>query len=432
MTTVLDPATGPGFDPAADPERTGRKGASQAVRGHISGMPRQFWYLWWGQLVNKTGGVVQPFLSIYLTVHLSKSVSQAGLFLTLLGIGGLASQLIGGVLSDRYGRRFVLIGGMVAASISLMALGFARSDLTLALFCLAVGVTNDLYRPASSAALADIIPPSQRVRAYGLMFWAINLGFAIATILGGAIASHTYQGLFVFDSLTCLAYGVILWRGFPETQSSTARALSRQASGRFDFLIAFRDRQMAILIGLIIASSTVYMQAYLTLPIVMTRHGLGPQVYGAVAAVNGVLIVLLQPVVVTRTAHLPRISILVTSEILMGFGFGATRLCGSSAWGYAASVAIWTVGEVIQAGLFVAIVSDLAPPHLRGRYMGAFGFSFGVAAAVAPLLGSQVLDHGGQTALWLGCLNVSLLVAGGLALLEPRLRARGAAGPART
>ena len=422
MTTALEPALDPGLEPTSR-----RAAASKAVLTHVSGMPRQFWYLWWGQLVNKAGGVVHPFLSIYLTVHLSKSVSQAGLYLSLIGIGGLGSQLVGGALSDRYGRRWVLIGGMVAASVSLMALGTARSDFALAGFCLLTGLTNDLYRPASSAALADIIPPSQRVRAYGLMFWAINLGFAVASFGGGVIANHTYQGLFVFDSLTCLAYAVVLWRGFPETQSKEARAKSREGS-QLDFLVAFRDPLMTAVVAVTIASATVYMQAYLTLPVVITRHGLSPQVYGSIAAVNGILIVLIQPFFVSRTAKVPRVPVLVASQILLGFGFAATRLCGEAAWAYVASVMLWTLGEILQAGLLVATVSDLAPVHLRGRYMGAFGFSFGVAAALAPILGSQVLDHGGETALWLGCLNVSLLVAGALALMEPHLQTRGAAG----
>lgn len=403
--------------------------AGRAVRRHVADMPRAFWFLWWGQLVNKLGSVVVPFLALYLTGSLGRSTAQAGLFITLFGLGGLGSQLVGGVLADRVGRRITLSGGLVAASCALFALGFARGDLALGALCVATGFTVDLYRPASSALVADLVAPESRVRAYGLLFWAINLGWAVATTMGGLLASHSFRLLFSIDAATCFACAIVVWRGVPETHTAAVRAAHRSAGAEAGGLkTVLRDRTMLALVAVIVLESAVYMQSFFSLPIVMHHHGLGPAAYGVVIAVNGVVIVALQPFAVTRTAQLPRARVLAVSQVITAVGFSLTTVCRGSAVAYAGTVVIWTLGEILQAGLLTAVVADLAPAALRGRYLGVFGFSFAMAAIVSPLAGSQLLSRAGETGLWLGVGNAALLGGVAMLVLEPALTRRGAAG----
>ena len=174
-----------------------------------------------------------------------------------------------------------------------------------------------------------------------------------------------------------------------------------------------RDRVLLALVAAVVLSSVVYMQAFSTLPIVFTQDGLSPGGYGLALGLNGVLIVVLQPLLLGVLEGRQRGSLLLLAMCLQGAGFGLHGLAGTVLQ-HAGAVVVWTVGEVLQAGLLGAVVAGLAPAHLRGRYMGVFGVSFGIAGALAPLVGTQVLERAGQGALWSACLAGS--VVAGLAL----------------
>lgn len=401
-------------------------GRLPALQSHVGGMPRQFWVLWWGQLGNRVGGIIRPFLALYLTSTQDRSVSEIGLLLSLIGFGGIFSQPVAGMLADRLGRRPVLIGALVASASAALCLSQAHSTWALAFFCVLAGFCADLYRPCASAAVADMMSPELRVRAYGLVFWAINLGFAFAAMLGGIVANLSYSAIFYVDAGTTLGFALLIYLRFPETQHAEHRALAK-STGSWGAVL--RDRTLLGMIACVIANSSVYMQVDSTMAVVMRDHGIKPFAYGLIIGINGVLIVVLQPWATTVTAKLPRVRVMAVASVTMAVGFASTRLCGDRVWAYVLSLVVWTVGEIFQAGLFPSIVSDLAPGHLRGRYMGLFGLSFGVSAMLAPVLGTQMLAHGGETGLWLAAGNVMLLSGIGMGLLEPSLRARGAAGP---
>jgi len=153
-----------------------------------SDLPRTFWFLWAGTIVNRLGGFVIPFLTLYLTSRRGLSVSQAALMVSLFGAGSFAANLVGGELADRLGRRPVLLTSFFAAPLAMLAVGFAREAALIAGATLVLGFFTDLYRPAVSATVADLVPPEGRPRAYGYIYWAINLGAAFAPLVAGLLA----------------------------------------------------------------------------------------------------------------------------------------------------------------------------------------------------------------------------------------------------
>ncbi|TMA21230.1 MAG: MFS transporter [Deltaproteobacteria bacterium] len=172
----------------------------------FSGLPRTYWILWTGALVNRLGGFVMPLLALYLSGARGLRVEQVGLVLTLFGAGSLCAGPLGGFLADRMGRRRTLILALVLGSLAMLHLAFARSPLHIAIAALLLGLLGDLYRPAVSAAIADLVPSQDRVRAYGLLYWAVNLGFAVGSALGGLLATRGWYLLFFGDAATTLAY----------------------------------------------------------------------------------------------------------------------------------------------------------------------------------------------------------------------------------
>lgn len=388
------------------------------VRSRLGGLPRPFWALFGGTLVNRLGTMVEPFIGVYLTQARGVSLATAGLVMTMYGVGSLLSQPIAGWLTDHLGRRITLTGGMVATAVTMVALGYTTGTPGLVAGMLVLGVVVDVYRPASQAIVADLVPPEDRPRAFGLLFWAVNLGFSVAMVAGGWLARSGFTVLFWVDAVTCLIFGLLVWRAIPETRPVREDA---EPGGFADVL---RDRVMVAFVLANLAYTVVYQQPVTTLPLAMTAQGLPTSAYGMALAVNGLLIVVLQPIMNTWLARFDPSRTLATGFAVLGLGIALTSLASSVA-GHAAAVAVWTFGEVLTAGIAGTIVATLAPPHLRGRYSGLYGLSWSAGSLLAPLVGTRLLAAA-PGLMWPLLGGLSLLAAAGQLLIGRAVRRRAA------
>jgi MFS family permease len=376
----------------------------------IEGLPRGYWLLWMGTLINRLGGFVVPFLTLYLTGQRGVAVSQAALMVSLLGAGSFIAQLTGGELTDRLGRRPMMLASFFITPIFMILLGLARSLWLIAACTFLLGLFTDLYRPAVSAAVADLVEPEARTRGYGYIYWAINLGAAVAPVAAGVLAGFSYFTLFVADAATTLVFGLLILFGFRETRPQeaahdAARAGVRQRLGqlrRAPVLLLFALATMFV--------GMVYTQGYVALPLDMASHGLEPSSYGLALAVNGLLIILITIPVSNMAAHWPRFPTMASSAVLLGLGFGFTALASTLPL-FMLSVAIWTLGEIAATSVAPTIIADLSPVELRGLYQGIFGAGWGLAFFIGPLLGGWVYETFGARVLWAACLVVGLSLA---------------------
>jgi MFS family permease len=376
----------------------------QVLGPTVSGLPPTFWWLWAGTLVNRAGAFVLPFLAFYLTDELDLTPSFVGLVLGAFGLGSTLAALVGGVLADRLGRRPVLLGSQLSTAVTLVLLGVTTGSAGVLVLVGLLGLTSNTSRPAFSAMTTDIVAPRDRVRAFSLNYWAINLGFAIAPVLGGVLASSGYLTLFLVDAGTTLVFAVLVFLRVPESRPEVVVTEGERPGSMADVL---RDRVFLTFVLLTFCFAVVFMQHLSSLPVQMGDDGLSPSQYGAVIALNGAMIVLVTVPLTRWLQAYPRSRVLAVSSVFVGLGFGATAWAGSVP-AYAATVAIWTVGEVIGAAVGPSVVADLAPAALRGRYQGVFGFSFATASLVAPLAGGAVYQHLGSTVLWVGAAVLSL------------------------
>ena len=396
-----------------------------------AGLPRPFWVLWSGLLVNRAGSFVVTFLAIYLTQARGFSPAQAGIVAALYGAGAAVASPLGGFLADHVGRRATMIAALALGGIGMIALGFARDIAVIGLTCFLVAMVGESYRPAMQAAVADLVPPADRVRAFGLVYWVINLGFSIGLTLGGALATVSFTWLFVGDGITSLAFACFVWRGVPETRPAHADGGKRPRPPGLvrGFLAPYRDRPFALFVLLSALVLLVFMQHFTALPLDMAAHGLGPATLGVVLGLNGILIVILQPFVAPFLSRFNRSHVIACGASLVGLGFGLNALADGAGL-FALGVTVWTLGEIAVLPVANAVVADIALPDMRGRYQGAYGLTFGLASFAAPLIGTAVLQRRGAPALWAGCLVLGLVVAAGHLLLAPaltRLRERRAA-----
>jgi MFS family permease len=381
-------------------------------------LPSTYWYLCVGIFVNRVGNFVLPFLAIYFAKERGFSVAATGVAVATYGAGSVVATLVGGALADRFGRRRVLLFSLFVGPIVLMALPFANDALIVPL-TFALGAVYELYRPAANAAIVDLVPAPDRQRAFAIQYWGINLGFAIGVTLGGLLATRGYLWLFALDAATTFLYGIVVYLKVPET--SPGRTESR---GWLTHTFApFRNRTFAAFLFINVALASVFNLCGSMLPIEMTTDGIGPATYGRLIAINGALIVCLQPAIAAIVGRFQDVKVMAAAALVLGLGFGATGFV-SSASGYAATIVTWTLAEMAWLPIGPAIVAALSPVALRGAYQGAYGLSFALSMSLAPFIGGLVFDRFGSRVLWSSCTVIGALCASGFLLLAPSIRRR--------
>jgi len=381
----------------------------RATRESVSGLPREFWWLWTSTLINRLGAFVATFLALYLTLDRGYSASYAGLVAALHGLGGVISSLAGGVMADRLGRRPTLLIAQLSTAFSVALLGFVTDPVAIAAVAFLVGATSNASRPAVQAMMADIVRPEDRVRAFSLNYWAINLGFAVSATAAGLIAEASYLAGFLIEAGMTFVCAIVVFLKLPESRPTSTKTEDEE---NVSLATVVRDRRFMSLVGLSFLVALIFQQGYLALPVAMGGAGFSPADYGLAVAVNGVLIVALQIPVTRFLEHRDPVRLLVISSALAGYGFGLTAFAGSVGV-FTLTVCVWTIAEIINAPTQTSLVVRLSPAHGRGRYQGMYTLSWSAAALVAPLLSGVVIDRLGADWLWGMCAVVGTVAGAG-------------------
>ncbi|MFJ6086534.1 MDR family MFS transporter [Streptomyces sp. NPDC092369] len=396
-------------------------GLRRAARESVSGLPREFWWLWTSTLVNRLGAFVATFMALYLTLDRGYSATYAGLVASLHGLGGVASSLGAGVMTDRLGRRPTLLIAQASTAASVALLGFMHDPVAIAAVAFLVGMASNASRPAVQAMMADIVRPEDRVRAFSLNYWAINLGFAVSSMGAGFIAEFSYLAGFLIEAGMTALCAVVVFLKLPE---SRPQRTSAEGGAKDDVRLGavLRDGRFMGVVGLSFLVSVIFQQGSVGLPVAMGQAGFTAADYGMAIAVNGVLIVALQIPVTRFIEHRDPRRLLVVSSVLAGYGFGLTAFAGSVGL-FAVTVCVWTLAEIVNAPTQTGLVVRLSPVHGRGRYQGMYTLSWAVAALVAPLMSGFIIDRFGAEWLWGVCAVIGTVAAVGYHALMHRLPA---------
>ena len=380
------------------------------LRGNLKGLPRSAWIIFVGSFINRFGTFVITFLVLYVTRQ-GYSPAQAGLVVASYGVGSFPAAAFGGYLADRIGRRETIVISMFGAAASMVALSQAHLLVPLAILSAVAGMTSELYRPATGALLADVVPPRKRVAAFGMYRLAINAGFAAGTAAAGFMAEHSFTLLFLVDGATSAAYGFVVLFGLPKT----VRSETTYEPG--SLRVIARDRRFGIFLLASLIGAFVYFQMEAGLPLYIRDNGLSYGAVGLLLALNGAACLVLElPVISITQRRSPRPAISL-GILLTGLGFFLTQFAHTM-WPLALTVVVWTLGEVISAPVSSAYVADLAPASMRGRYTGTHGMTFSLAFILAPALGGWLYSIGPSVLLTIcGILGV---VAAGLVLIPVR------------
>ncbi|WP_020376169.1 MDR family MFS transporter [Sulfobacillus thermosulfidooxidans] len=369
-------------------------------------IPRVYYILLIGRFFNLVGNsLVFPFMTIYLASRLHASLSVVGVVMAFYGASQVISVLVGGVWSDRFGRRLVMLGSLLLGALVTFGIGLVHNSWLLITLLTLMGFFMPLFQPASMAMVGDIISRDRLNYAYSLMRMASNAGIIIGPMLGGLLADHSFFWIFALDALSMLLFSLVIFFAVPESRP-VKHSPSRQQGHMKDVL---RDQAFVHFAGLWALTGLVYSQLFMVVPAYLHINlGYPPSVFGYLAAENAIFVVLLQIPITRLTRRISHLTLMAVGVFFYALGFWL-MLSGRSFAVFALAVFVITLGENFINPAASAWVAERAPEIVRGRYMGFFSVANRVGAALGPLFGGILLSQGPQW--WLITTGILALLA---------------------
>lgn len=400
---------------------------NQRIRSTYAQFPRQFWLMIVGLVISTAGSsMVWPFLLIYATARLGQPLGVVAPLISVHAGTGLLSSFIAGTMADRIGRKTVMNISLTMSGLGYFFLANASTYLHFLILMVVMGFANPLYQVGADAMLADLIAPERRSNAYSINRMASNAGFAMGPAVGGFLASRSYHFAFYGAASGFAVYTILLLLLARETLARAAPGLARPGPERYalanneGYAEVVRDRSYLSFISLTAVGLIAPTMLWILLPVyAKANYGLPESLYGWLPTTNALMCVFVQLPVTQLTKRYRSILVTAAGMLVYAFGTGSVALM-TGFGGFWLSMVVLTLGELILVPTASKYVADLAPAHLRGRYMSIYWLAWGIARTSAPLIGGFLSDYAGGRAIWLGGLGLGLASAAGLFLLSGR------------
>jgi MFS family permease len=384
--------------------------------------PSQFWVLVLGVFIDRLGGALLfPFLTLYLTQHFSIGMTQVGVIFGVYSLSSVTGSMVGGALTDRLGRKSMLLFGLVMSALSSLLMGFVNQLIYVYIVILVVGVLSEVGGPASQALVADLLPDDKRAQGYGIIRVVVNLAVTFGPVLGGLLATRSYLLLFICDAVTSVITAIFVFFALREPSHAVSKEVEAQPSMAQTFrgyLDVIRDTAFLWFMGASVLMVLVYMQMNTTLAVYLRDvHGITAQGFGYILSLNAAMVVLFQFAITRRITAFRPLIVMVAGTLLYAIGFA---MYGFVSWYgmFLLAMAIITIGEMLVSPVGSAIVARMAPEDMRGRYMAVYGFSWVIPMAFGPLLAGLVMDNFNPAYVWYLAGILGLLAAGAYYSLE--------------
>lgn len=386
----------------------------QLYRDSFSGLRREVWYLSLVLLINRTGAMVIPFLTIYLTSQKGFSLIDAGLIVGSFGFGSAAGSYIGGWITDRFGFYQVQQLTLIGSGLMFWVLGHQEGFWPISIGIFFLSLVTDAFRPANQAALAFYSNPANRARAYGLLRLAVNLGFSMGPIIGGAlIAGLGYEYLFVVNGWSCIFAAIAFRLLLPPGRLVTEEAAETE---NLHGPSAYANRSFLAFVFFLMLGAIAFMQFFGTLPVYLKDHlGYSELEVGLLITINGLLIVAVEmPIMHITGKHFKPLPLITVGYLLLAVGYLLLQGAAVAVLFSVGFIILITFGEMLSMPFSSTYTADIAPVSRRGQYMGLLSMSWAGAFIIAPSLGMYWAQTFGFTALWWFVAILALVAAGGI------------------
>lgn len=373
---------------------------ANTYRNAYSGLSRSTWLLSLVMLINRSGTMVIPFMTLYLTSkEMGYSVGQAGIVFGLFGAGAFTGAFFGGKLTDKIGFYPVQLITLIGGGILFIVLGQMKSYALICVFTYLLSFVNEAFRPANSTAIAFYSKEENRTRSYALNRLAINVGWALGSAIGGVLAKHSYELLFWVDGITNIIAALLMWSFLkpvdykPVKQTTTDPRPIRSA---------YRDNTYLLFIVITMLFASCFFQIFTNLPVYFKKelHFSEPYI-GLLMSVNGMVIAAIEMVLIYKLDGKRKNTAYITAGVgLVGLSFLMLNIPGVAAMLAFAMIVCITFGEMLSMPFMNTYWITRTQNSNRGQYAALYTMAWSAAQCLGPLLGAQVAEHYSFTLLW--------------------------------
>jgi predicted MFS family arabinose efflux permease len=368
--------------------------------------PPLFWIIVGTLFIDSIGSTLLfPFFALYITQKFGVGMTEAGVLLGMSSLFGLIGSMIGGALTDRFGRRQLILFGLVFSALSSLLFGLASDVSLLYVLVVIVGLLSRMSAPAHDAMLADILPEDKRQEAFGITRVVGNFAWILGTALGGLIAAQSFLALFIIDAVLSLIVALILYRFLPETKPTFDVDTKTTKNDSFvttvaGYRVVLRDLAYVVFTMAGMISLLVYQQQYSSLSVYLRDvYGITSKDYGIMLAIAGVEVVIFQLWISRTIKKYPPFLVMVFGTFFFVFGFTMIGFV-QSLFLFILSIAVITIGEMITFPTNKALAINFAPAEMRGRYMAIYDLGWTLPATLGPAAAGVILDQYNPNLLW--------------------------------
>ncbi|MEO7754471.1 MAG: MFS transporter [Terracoccus sp.] len=375
-------------------------------------LPREVKVLLLARFVNRLGAFSLPFLAALLVTRHGVEVGAAGLVVGAFGLATIPSRLIGGRLATRRGARFAVVTGLAATAVAQLLVAAAGSAAAVTLAAVLLGLSFELYEPASQALIADVTPRAALPAVFGVLGAMLAVAGIVAGLLAAVVGRLDLRLLFVVDAATCLACAGLVLLKLSAASNVVAESSSRTSP--------WSDSRLRLLFTIGVLFATVYITIPVALPLTLAARGLAPSDAGLLGAAAAATIALGLPLLRPRHDLVHRMA---WGHVVLAAGLVLTAVSTDLLTLLGASVVV-ALGDLLLLGCSQALVASIAPPGDRATWFAAHGLSWGVALTIGPPIAGVLLATGGPRTFWLASAVVTLAAGAALGVTARRLALR--------
>jgi len=388
----------------------------EKIKHTYNEFPQTYWVVAGTHFIDVIGNtLLMPFFALYVTQKFGVGMTQAGILLATNSVAGMIGSTIGGAMADRFGRRGIILFGLVVSALSGLTLGFVNKFYMFYSLSIFVGLMGSAAQPAHQAMIADILPPEKRSEGYGLMRVISNFAWIIGPTIGGFLAAYNFLYLFLSDAVISVVTALLVFRLLPETkpqpkEKTEHESLLKTLSG---YRIALIDRPYLAFIFASILMIMVYQQMYSSLSVYLRDvHNVDPQFYGLIMSSSAITVVIFQFAVTRIIKRYPPFLMMAAATFFYMIGFTMYGFVATVPWFIIAMVII-TIGEMIGMPTSNVLAASFAPEEMRARYMAVFGLTWTVPSMVGPWAAGLIFDNYDPNYVWYigGVLCVVAMIA---------------------
>jgi predicted MFS family arabinose efflux permease len=369
-------------------------------RNAFGGLSQQVWLLALVMLINRSGGMVIAFLTLYLTQKLGFSIIDAGLVMVLFGVGSICGTFIGGKLSDLIGYFPVQLWSLFLGGIMFLLVSQTQNYYVICVLVFLLSTFGEAYRPANTASIADFSTPETFTRSVSLIRLAINIGWSIGPAIGGFLATRDYKLLFWADGLTNIgaAILVLLFLRGTRRQKTDSQIVKAEINPKDS---PYQDRTYLIFLFLTTLYAIAFFQLFTIGPLFYKQAcQLSEIQIGYILGLNGILVALIEMILIYKIeGKFQKLYLISFGVSLVVVNYVIFLFTHNYIW-LIVGIVFATFSEIFAMPFMNAFSIERSKVHNRGQYSALHSMTWSVAQISAPLIGTQTIAHFGFDALW--------------------------------